>query len=234
MKLESQCLAIGLTYILISLTALLFTSYDIHHPLHSVDMEKIRPLHPGHTPPPHLYQNSTDSSEDLEPEVEMETNTNELEKIVLDLAHSMRMNGVVFLLAWLTTLSVSSLLVYGIRKDKSNFLFLWAVIQALMTFTIIVANFTGPQPASVLKTIMMFFYFLISVYSIISVYSFHMIIKIQKRSVIRFLDQEFQPTEGGFYRPVDEERPVTPFREKSVPMTDQEDVDREHVLYAKM
>ena len=70
-------------------------SYDIHHPLHSVDMEKIRPLHPRQTPPTLLYQNSTDSSGAVESEVEMETNTNELEKIVLDLAHSMRMNGVV-------------------------------------------------------------------------------------------------------------------------------------------
>ena len=80
-----------------------------------------------------------------------------------------------------------------------------------------------------------------------------MIIKIQKRSVIRFLDHEFQTSEGrpkvnihvlcfpfigGFYRPVDEGRsggiPVTPFREKKVPMTEQEDVDKEHVLYAKM
>ena len=36
-------------------------------------------------------------------------------------------------------------------QDKSNFLFLWAVIQVLMTFIVIVANFTGPQPTSVLK-----------------------------------------------------------------------------------
>ena len=43
---------------------------------------------------------------------------------------------------------------------------------------------------------MIFFYFLICVYSILSVYSLHMIIKIQKRSVIRFLDEDFQTTEG--------------------------------------
>ena len=46
------------------------------------------------------------------------------------------------------------------------------------------------------QTTMIFFYFLICVYSILSVYSLHMIIKIQKRSVIRFLDQDFQTTEG--------------------------------------
>ena len=105
------------------------------------------------------------------------------------------------------------------------------------------------------KTTMIFFYFLICVYSILSVYSLHMIIKIQKRSVIRFLDQDFQTTEGtyhlthwltisvhislgGFYRPLDEENrvggQVPPYRERRVPMTDEDDVDKEHVLYAKM
>ena len=43
---------------------------------------------------------------------------------------------------------------------------------------------------------------------------------------------------GGFYRPLDEENrgsvPVPPYRERKVPMTDEDDVDKEHVLYAKM
>jgi len=67
------------------------------------------------------------------------------------------------------------------------------------------------------------------------VYSLLVIIKIQKRSVVQFLDQEFQTTEGGFYRPLENERrgrvPVVPFRERKVPMTEEEDVDKEHVLY---
>merc|ERR1711874_472647 len=119
-----------------------------------------------------------------------------------------------------------------------GFLLLWTIFQVMLTFIVLVASFTGPTSASAFKTTMIFFYFLICVYTILSVYSLHMIIKIQKRSVIRFLDHEFQTTEGGFYRPVDEGRsggiPVTPFREKKVPMTEQEDVDKEHVLYAKM
>ena len=49
-------------------------------------MEKVRPLH---------HHNSSDLAQDMEADFEMETNTNELEKIIMDLAHSIRMNGLV-------------------------------------------------------------------------------------------------------------------------------------------
>ena len=43
---------------------------------------------------------------------------------------------------------------------------------------------------------------------------------------------------GGFYRPVEEENrgraPVPPYRERIVPMSEEDDIDKEHVLYAKM
>ena len=87
------------------------------------------------------------------------------------------------------------------------------------------------------------------------VFSLYKILKIQKSSVIRFLDHEFEANEGtvstqtssfhhvsfivGFYRPLDNQqspRPghVKPWVEKSVPMSAEEDVDKEHVLYARM
>ena len=86
-----------------------------------------------------------------------------------------------------------------------------------------------------------------------------MIIKIQKKSVVRFLEHEFEATEGksrsgydgqqkledvyifsvGYYRPLDNGdnvnggfRDIT-WTEKAVPMTPEEDVHREHVLYAR-
>ena len=58
-------------------------------------MEKIRPLHATHPQTTTLYHPTSGSSQDIEPELEMETNTNELEKVVSDLAHSIRMNGIV-------------------------------------------------------------------------------------------------------------------------------------------
>ena len=69
-------------------------------------MEKVRPLH---------HHNSSDLAQDMEADFEMETNTNELEKIIIDLAHSIRMNGLVcklldFLLS-LTFLSKMNLVV---------------------------------------------------------------------------------------------------------------------------
>ena len=41
----------------------------------------------------------------------------------------------------------------------------------------------------------------------------------------------------GYYRPMDDDlepRTMRPWREKTVPMSEQEDVDKEHVLYARM
>ena len=117
----------------------------------------------------------------------------------------------------------------------------------------------------------MLIYFGLSVYFILCVHSLHMIIKIQKKSVVRFLEHEFEATEGkrststfwiwmenwtrqsrcveiyvhififsvGYYRPLDSGdntyggvREVA-WTEKTVPMTAEEDVHREHVLYAR-
>ena len=53
-----------------------------------------------------------------------------------------------------------------------------------------------------------------------------------------WLTISFHISLGGFYRPLDEDNrvggQVPPYRERRVPMTDEDDVDKEHVLYAKM
>ena len=101
----------------------------------------------------------------------------------------------------------------------------------------------------------MLIYFGLSAYFILCVHSLHMIIKIQKKSVVRFLEHEFEATEGkstsecnadfdvsfpvGYYRPLDDRENVNggfrdiTWTEKAVPMTPEEDVHREHVLYAR-
>jgi len=85
-KLRSQCLGIGFTYIVISITAILYTSVEIHHPLQFVDLEEMRTAHTPITVQPPQYNNSNG----LDIQAEIETDTNQLEKMVDDLAHSIR------------------------------------------------------------------------------------------------------------------------------------------------
>ncbi|XP_023342471.1 uncharacterized protein LOC111712157 [Eurytemora carolleeae] len=101
-------------------------------------------------------------------------------------------------------------------------------------------------------------YFCIAGYFILSVFSYYQILKIRKKKVITFLDQEFQGGEGSMYHTLEEEggddphfsqysdiqtprqsshpwgRPTTPYTEKAVPMTEEEDVGNENVLFAKL
>ena len=46
------------------------------------------------------------------------------------------------------------------------------------------------------QAVSLLIYFGLSVYFILCVHSLHMIIKIQKKSVVRFLEHEFEATEG--------------------------------------
>ena len=48
-----------------------------------------------------------------------------------------------------------------------------------------------------LQAVSMLLYLGLSIYFILSVYSYYIIIRIQRRSVIQFLDHEFEATEGG-------------------------------------
>ena len=48
-----------------------------------------------------------------------------------------------------------------------------------------------------LQAVSMLLYLGLSIYFILSVYSYYIIIRIQKRSVIQFLVHEFEATEGG-------------------------------------
>ena len=47
-----------------------------------------------------------------------------------------------------------------------------------------------------LQAVSMLLYLGLSIYFILSVYSYYIIIRIQKRSVIQFLDHEFEASEG--------------------------------------
>merc|ERR1712241_793730 len=107
------------------------------------------------------------------------------------------------------------------------------IIQTTGAFLIFIVKVANPGYISVMKAVTMLLYLGVSIYFILSVYSYYIIIRIQKRSVIQFLDHEFEATEVGFHRPRSSGHQRSRI-EKSVPMSGEEDRDREHVLYARM
>merc|ERR1712227_169906 len=118
------------------------------------------------------------------------------------------------------TFIVSALLIHGIRTKKSTFIMFLVNVNSI----------------SSLKAVSLTIYFGLSVYFILCVYSLHMIIKIQKKSVVRFLEHDFEATEVGYYRPLDNGngpaaenpgfRDSSVWTEKTVPMRPEEDVHR--------
>ena len=103
------------------------------------------------------------------------------------------------MVAAFATLIVSVLLVFGIRTNKTSFMLPWIIetgIQTTGTFLILIIKIASPGTLTVLKAFTLVIYIAVSVYFILCVYSLYLIFKIQKKSVIRFLDHEFEATEG--------------------------------------
>eukprot|EP00090_Calanus_glacialis_P022661 TRINITY_DN34944_c0_g1_i1.p1 TRINITY_DN34944_c0_g1~~TRINITY_DN34944_c0_g1_i1.p1 ORF type:complete len:243 (-),score=68.05 TRINITY_DN34944_c0_g1_i1:44-772(-) len=227
-SLRLQCLSIGMTYSILSTIAIFMSSMMLHNPLSFIDLRVAKTVHK------HKEISANETNEDDESAMD------ELESVTNSLIREVGQNGIEMLIGGFATLIVSVLLIQGIRKNKTSWIFPWVVesiISTVGSFFMFLIRVASPASISVLKAFLVVFYFAISIYFILSVYSFYMIIKIQKKSVTHFLDHEFQGAagEGSFYRPLeDSQEQIPPFREKKVPMHDHEDYGRENVLYAKM
>jgi len=246
MNLKTQCFGIGFTYIAVACCAILYSSVKLHNPGHFVQLTEVK-THGSHEPLPYepLDNNVTDNVtiQDTRNIIDdAETVADELEKMTAKMIKDVGINAVEMMVGGFATFIVSILLVYGIRSSKTSFILPWlveTVIQNCATFLIFLVDIATPGAISVGSAFAMVLYFAISIYFIMCVFSLYKILKIQKSSVIRFLDHEFEANEVGFYRPLDNQqspRPghVKPWVEKSVPMSAEEDVDKEHVLYARM
>merc|ERR1719228_631777 len=166
---------------------------------------------------------------------EGESAEEELDRMIRTLIEHVGVNGVELLISGLTTLMVSVILIVGLRQRKPSLIIPWIVvfmIQTIGTFIVFISHVASPKSLSVIKCIAISGYFLLAVYFIVCVYSYHQILKIQKRNARHFLDNDFL---GEGYHTLEEtsER-IPPFREKTVPMNDSEDIDKENVLYAKL
>jgi len=227
-NLRVQCMSIGVTYSFLSTIAIFMASMMIHNPIQYVHLENVKTIHEHKE----ISPNETNIEENEE------SATDELESLMNSLIKSVGQNGIEMLIGGIATLIVSLLLIQGIRTNKTSWILPWIVetiVSTLGGFFIFLVQVASPQSISVLKSFLVVCFFGITVYFILSVYSLYMIIKIQKRSVTHFLDHEFQSNEGSYYRPLGNGQEQTlPWREKKVPMNEQEDIDREHVLYAKM
>jgi len=253
-SLKSQCHGIAIAYIILSWLAIFTASLMLHRPLQFVDLTKLKTekshlaFHPSNNTG---VQVQTNASFEEASESTMQDNViedigaaaDELEEITERFIQSVGVNAVEMMIGGFATFIVSSLLIHGIRTKKSTFILPWiieTVIQTCGTFIMFLVNVSS---ISSLKAISLTVYFGLSVYFILCVHSLHVIIKIQKKSIVRFLEHDFEATEVGYYRPLDNGngpaaenpgfRDSSPWTEKTAPMTPEEDIHREHVLYAR-
>jgi ABC-type Fe3+-siderophore transport system permease subunit len=234
-SLRTQCLGIAGTYTFISSIGVFLASLMLHSPASYVRLEEaITKEH--HDTSAILVTNATDISTNSTIE-EQETATDELEAITNHLIKQVGQNAIEMLIGGLATFFCSILLIQGIRKNKTTWMFPWIVESSISTFAsfiLFLVQVASPTSLSVFKAFLVVLFFALSVYFILSVYSLYMILKIQKKSVTTFLDHEFQQGSSFYHTLEDEEPHMPPYREKTVPMTESEDKGREHVLYAKM
>jgi len=252
LNLKSQCIGIGGGYIVLSFAAIFTASLMLHHPMTFVNLEQIK-THQTHQtllPPPSLInssENNIDNDENKDKNDAMEiiiddvkTATDEIEEITRKLVKSVGTDAVEWLVFGFATFVVSVLLIYGIKTSKTSFILPWiieTIVQTSGTFIIFLVKIATPGAISVVKAFCIVIYFSLAIYFVLCVYSYYTILKIQKRSVVRFLEHEFEANDGGFYRPFDMNTrpgPQKPWKERTVPMNSHEDIDREHVLYARM
>jgi len=236
-SLRTQCLGIAGTYTFISSIGVFLASLMLHSPASYIQLEEaITKEH--HDTSANLITNATDmnaiSTNSTE---EQETATDELEAITNHLIKQVGQNAIEMLIGGLATFFCSILLIQGIRKNKTTWMFPWIVESSISTFAsfiLFLVQVASPTSLSVFKAFLVVLFFALSIYFILSVYSLYMILKIQKKSVTTFLDQEFEQGSSFYHTLEDEEPHMPPYREKTVPMTESEDKGREHVLYAKM
>jgi hypothetical protein len=250
-SLKQQCLSIGVTYSLIAFISIVGASMMLHSPISYVVLDSI----------------SVDGSRENISVSELEDGTQEstmdqIDRLTNEALKEIGANGIELLVEGLTTFLVSVLLILGVRQERTSYIFPWVIVTVLMTaanLVTFIVKISSPQSVTVAKVFSALMYFCIAGYFILSVFSYYQILKIRKKRVITFLDQEFQGGEGSMYHTLDEEgvdeprfssysdvqparpplhpwsRPApTPYTEKAVPMTEEEDYGKENVLFAKL
>jgi len=232
-SLRTQCLGIAGTYTFISSIGVFLASLMLHSPASYIKLEEAITKEHHDT-----SINATDSGISTNSTTEeQDTATDELEAITNHLIKQVGQNAIEMLIGGLATFFCSILLIQGIRKNKTTWMFPWIVESSISTFAsfiLFLVQVASPTSLSVFKAFLVVLFFALSIYFILSVYSLYMILKIQKKSVTTFLDQEFEQGSSFYHTLEDEEPHMPPYREKTVPMTESEDKGREHVLYAKM
>jgi len=260
-SLKRQCLVIGGCYILTSSISIILSSLMLFAPMRYVNLNT---LSADTTQEGYLSKNGTYQENDES----VDSTMDKIDKMTAVALHGVGATATEMLIESLASLVVSVLLIHGIRQDKVSYIFPWVIVEILLNVGNLIFFFTkvaSPASLSVLKIVGGVLYFTIAAYFILSVHSYHQILRIRKKKAFSFLDHEFQGGEGAYYHTLEEEGGVNPgpdpvlpftdlevpgassaahhpfgrpkagpFTEKAVPMTDEEDLAKENVLYAKM
>lgn len=223
MSLRIQCFFIAGSYTVLSTIAIFVGSAMLHNPIGFVNLASLSEQ---------SHQNVSANNTDKDGE---ESDQESIRRMTRVMVEQVGMNGLEVLISGLSLFFVSIILVMGLRQRKPSMMIPWIVVSMINTagaFIAFLLSVASPASVSVVQSIAIISYFALAIYFILSVYSYHQIIKIQKKNARHFLDNDF--LSEGYHTLEESTVRAPPYKEKTVPMNDQEDMDRENVLYAKL
>eukprot|EP00088_Acartia_fossae_P026977 TRINITY_DN27765_c0_g1_i1.p1 TRINITY_DN27765_c0_g1~~TRINITY_DN27765_c0_g1_i1.p1 ORF type:complete len:288 (-),score=63.44 TRINITY_DN27765_c0_g1_i1:35-871(-) len=256
-SLKVQCLYIAMTYIMVNFVSLLISSLMMANPQRYINYASIRKSMPSES-----FETEANNGTALEDDLPSSSVEEEMEKLTEKAMIEIGSHGIELMVESLFMLIMSVLLLHGLRTDKSTYIFPWVIVNMLITmanFIVLMLKFAVLTVAGIVEMLVTVLFLIITTYFIMSVYSYYQLLKIRKAKVITFLNNEFQTESdaGPGYRILVEEdlpndnpppysdlvqqpstssqenRPM-PFTEKNVAMTDEEDTNKENVLYVQL
>jgi len=226
MSLRIQCFFIAGAYTVLSTIAIFVGSAMLSNPIGFVNLGSLSSL----SEQSHLNVSANNTAIDKE-----ESDQESITRMTRVLVEQVGMHGLEMLISGISLFFVSIVLIMGLRQRKPSMMIPWIVVSMINTagaFIGFLQAAASPTSVSVGQSIAIVTYFALAVYFILSVYSYHQIIKIQKKNARHFLDNDF--LSEGYHTLEDSSVRAPPYTEKAVPMNEQEDMDRENVLYAKL
>merc|ERR1739848_182737 len=105
---------------------------------------------------------------------DQETATDERERVHHHLIEQVGQNAIEMLIGGLATFFCSILLIQGIRKNRTTWMFPWIVESSISTFAsfiLFLVQVASPTSLSVFKAFLVFLFFALSIFFILSFYS---------------------------------------------------------------
>jgi len=133
-SLRTQCLGIAGTYTFISTIGVFLASLMLHSPASYIKLEEAMTKEHHDTDLALIDDAINNTAISTNSTEEQETATDELEAITNHLIRQVGQNAIEMLIGGLATFFCSILLIQGIRKNKTTWMFPWIVESSISTF----------------------------------------------------------------------------------------------------